>query len=66
MSTKQKASNKVTVYMDDPMYDDLKLAAELQQRSVSWIVAHSWRLSRSTILGWPSVDGSAEDDQLAS
>lgn len=58
--------HKVTVYMDDPFYQELKEAAELQQRSVSWLIEHSWRLSRDRILDYPSVVTDPRDSIYAS
>ncbi|MFT6398631.1 MAG: putative small protein (TIGR04563 family) [Bradymonadia bacterium] len=56
--------NKVTVYMSDTFHQELKEAAEDQQRSVSWLIEHSWRLSRRQILDYPSVHSA--DESLAS
>lgn len=56
--------HKVTVYMNDQFFDELKEASEMQQRSVSWLIEHAWRLSRDKILDYPSV--TAGDDLLAS
>jgi hypothetical protein len=56
--------NKVTVYMSDAFHEELREASEDQQRSVSWLIEHSWRLSRRQILGYPSVH--SVDESLAS
>lgn len=58
--------NKITVYLDDQFNEELKEAAELQQRSVSWLVEHAWRLSRGRILGYPAVAPGTADDMYAS
>lgn len=56
--------HKVTVYLNDQFFSELKEASEMQQRSVSWLIEHSWRLSRDRILDYPSV--AAGDDLHAS
>lgn len=57
--------HKVTVYLNDQFFNELKEASELQQRSVSWLIEHSWRLSRDRILDYPSVTPGG-DDMMAS
>jgi uncharacterized small protein (TIGR04563 family) len=58
--------NKVTVYLNDAFYEELKEAAELQQRSISWLIEHSWRLSRGRILDYPVVASEHVDEQMIS
>jgi uncharacterized small protein (TIGR04563 family) len=55
--------NKVTVYVPDDVFDDMKVASDLQQRSISWLVEHAWRLSRNRILGYPAVNGATVEDE---
>lgn len=58
--------NKVTVYLNDEFFEELKEAAELQQRSISWLIEHSWRLSRDRILDYPSVTPRGSDERYVS
>ena len=57
--------HKVTVYMSDPFYQELKQASELQQRSVSWLIEHSWRLARKRVLDYPAVHDHGEENYLS-
>ena len=58
--------HKVTVYMSDSFYQELKEASDAQQRSVSWLIEHSWRLGRNKILDYPAVVAEGSDEMYAS
>ena len=49
------AKQKLTVYIPEHIFNELKLEAERQDRSVSWMIEHCWQLSRRQIQAYPSV-----------
>jgi uncharacterized small protein (TIGR04563 family) len=46
---------KYTLYVAVDIYEEMKLEAERQDRTVSWMVEHCWRLSRERIQQYPGV-----------
>lgn len=60
------AKKKHTVYIPDEIYDEMELASDRLDRSVSWLVIHAWKLSRETILGYPAMNDGAIADRAQS
>lgn len=51
MSVKQK----YTLYVSVDVYEEMKAEADRQDRTVSWMIEHCWRLSRARIQTYPGV-----------
>lgn len=49
------SKRKLTVYVPEPIFEEMKFEAERQDRSVPWLVEHCWRLARAKIAEYPSV-----------
>ena len=49
------SKHKMTVYVPDNVFDEMRLEAERQERSVSWLVEHAWKLSRGQVKTYPTV-----------
>ena len=49
------SKHKMTVYVPDNVFDEMRLEAERQERSVSWLVEHAWKLSRTQVKTYPTV-----------
>lgn len=43
------AKQKLTVYVSDEIFEEMKAEADRQDRTVSWMVEMCWRLSRTKI-----------------
>lgn len=56
------AKNKLTIYVPDDVFNEMKNEADRQDRTVSWLVEHTWRLSRKQIQAYPSVLSGTHDD----
>ncbi len=50
------AKQKLTIYMPDSILDELKVQAERQDRSISWLVEHCWKLARPRVSEYPGVN----------
>lgn len=55
------AKQKLTVYVPDGIHEEMKAEADRQDRSVSWLVEHCWRLSRARLQAYPAVSDLVED-----
>jgi uncharacterized small protein (TIGR04563 family) len=44
------------------VFNEMKNEADRQDRTVSWLVEHTWRLSRKQIQAYPSVLSGSHDD----
>jgi uncharacterized small protein (TIGR04563 family) len=57
---------KQSLYFPEEMLKEIQQEAARQDRSLSWIVQKSWRLSRKEIMKFPGVneveDDPSEDD----
>jgi len=53
-------SRKQSLYFDEKMISEMKQAAAKLDRSLSWVVQMSWKLSRDQIAKMPSI---ALDDE---
>jgi uncharacterized small protein (TIGR04563 family) len=61
-------TEKLTLYIPQDLWDDIRLEAARQDRSVSWLLAHAWRVALPEMQRIPSAPGSMEplatDDDL--
>lgn len=62
MATSDK--RKQSLYFPEEMLLEIKAEAQRQDRSLSWIVQKAWKLARTEIAKYPSVNDIAggEDD----
>jgi uncharacterized small protein (TIGR04563 family) len=58
------AKQKLTVYVPDDVFNEMKNEADRQDRTVSWLVEHCWRIARSKVQSYPSVSGMYEEDSV--
>jgi uncharacterized small protein (TIGR04563 family) len=68
-TVKRTDKRKQSLYFPEDMLKEIQLEANRQDRSLSWIVQQSWKLSRNEIMRFPSVndvmgadDPSGKDD----
>lgn len=54
MATKN-AKNKKTIYLPDPIIQELESEAKRQDRTVSWLIKRAWIESRKKIQSYPDV-----------
>jgi uncharacterized small protein (TIGR04563 family) len=54
------AKQKLTIYVPDDVFNEMKNESDRQDRTVSWLVEHAWRLSRKQVQSYPSVIGAHE------
>ena len=47
---------KQSLYFPEDMLTEIQLEADRQDRSLSWIVQQAWRVARSEIMRFPSID----------
>jgi uncharacterized small protein (TIGR04563 family) len=50
------AKKKLTLYFTEEMLKEIKVEADRQDRSISWLLQTAWRLSRDEIKSLPGVD----------
>lgn len=53
---KRTDKRKQSLYFPEEMLKEIQLEANRQDRSLSWIVQQAWRISRSEIMRFPSVN----------
>ena len=60
----QSDKRKQSLYFPEDMLLEIKAEAQRQDRSLSWIVQKAWKLARTEISKYPSVNDIAggEDD----
>lgn len=56
---------KLSIYMPAAEWQEIQTEARRQGRSVSWIVLHSWRVSRDTMHRLPSITEPVESHDAA-
>ncbi len=64
MATSDK--RKQSLYFPEEMLLEIKAEAQRQDRSLSWIVQKAWKLARTDIAKYPSVNdiaGGEDDDR---
>jgi len=47
---------KQSLYFPEDMLGEIQVEANRQDRSLSWVVQQAWRIARSEIMRFPSVD----------
>ncbi len=47
---------KQSLYFPEEMLGEIQVEANRQDRSLSWIVQQAWKIARSEIMRFPSVD----------
>jgi len=47
---------KQSLYFPEDMLGEIQVEANRQDRSLSWIVQQAWRIARSEIMRFPSLD----------
>ena len=61
---KRTDKRKQSLYFPEEMLKEIQLEANRQDRSLSWIVQQSWKLSRNEIMRFPSVNDVMGSDDL--
>ena len=51
---------KQSLYFPEEMLREIQVEANRQDRSLSWIVQQSWKIARSEIMRFPSVNDVGE------
>ncbi len=55
---------KQSLYFPEDMLREIQIEANRQDRSLSWIVQQAWRIARTEIMRFPSVnDVAGEEDE---
>lgn len=54
---------KQSLYFPEEMLKEIQVEANRQDRSLSWIVQQAWKISRSEIMRFPSVNDVVGDDR---
>jgi uncharacterized small protein (TIGR04563 family) len=54
---------KQSLYFPEDMLREIQIEANRQDRSLSWIVQQAWRLARTEIMRFPSVNDVSTDDE---
>ena len=55
MATNKYAKNKRSVYLPDPIIQELEAEAKRQDRTVSWLIKRAWLESREKIRKYPDA-----------
>ena len=63
LDTKRTDKRKQSLYFPEEMLREIQLEANRQDRSLSWIVQQAWRLARSEIMRFPSVNDVVGEDR---
>jgi len=58
---KRTDKRKQSLYFPEDMLKEIQVEANRQDRSLSWIVQQAWRIARTEIMRFPSVDGVVDD-----
>jgi uncharacterized small protein (TIGR04563 family) len=53
---------KQSLYFPEEMLREIQIEANRQDRSLSWIVQQAWRIARTEIMRFPSVNDVVPDD----
>ena len=59
---KRTDKRKQSLYFPEEMLKEIQVEANRQDRSLSWIVQQAWRLARSEIMRFPSVNDVVGED----
>lgn len=58
---KRTDKRKQSLYFPEDMLKEIQIEANRQDRSLSWIVQQAWRIARSEIMRFPSVNDVVDD-----
>lgn len=61
---KRTDKRKQSLYFPEDMLKEIQYEANRQDRSLSWIVQQAWRLSRSEITRFPSMNDVVGEDDI--
>ncbi len=53
---------KQSLYFPEEMLKEIQMEAARQDRSLSWIVQKAWRIARSEIAKFPSINDLPDDE----
>ncbi len=59
---KRTDKRKQSLYFPEDMLKEIQVEANRQDRSLSWIVQQAWRIARTEIMRFPSVNDVVGDD----
>ena len=59
---KRTDKRKQSLYFPEDMLREIQVEANRQDRSLSWIVQQAWRIARTEIMRFPSVNDVVGDD----
>ena len=59
---KRTDKRKQSLYFPEDMLREIQIEANRQDRSLSWIVQQAWRIARTEIMRFPSVNDVVTDD----
>ena len=54
---------KQSLYFPEDMLREIQIEANRQDRSLSWIVQQAWRLARTEIMRFPSVNEVSPEEE---
>lgn len=54
---------KQSLYFPEDMLKEIQIEANRQDRSLSWIVQQAWKLARTEIMRFPSVNDVVGEDR---
>ncbi|MEM6732106.1 MAG: TIGR04563 family protein [Myxococcota bacterium] len=54
---------KQSLYFPEEMLKEIQVEANRQDRSLSWIVQQAWKIARSEIMRFPSVNDVVGEDR---
>ena len=60
-NTPRSDKRKQSLYFPEEMLREIKHEASRQDRSLSWIVQKAWKIARSEVCKYPSVNDLADD-----
>lgn len=60
---KRTDKRKQSLYFPEAMLKEIQVEANRQDRSLSWIVQQAWKLARSDIMKFPSVNDVVGDER---
>jgi uncharacterized small protein (TIGR04563 family) len=61
-NVKRTDKRKQSLYFPEDMLKEIQVEANRQDRSLSWIVQQAWRIARTEIMRFPSVNDVVGDD----
>ena len=61
---KRTDKRKQSLYFPEDMLKEIQVEANRQDRSLSWIVQQAWRIARTEIMRFPSVNDVVGDENV--